>query len=99
MFAGGYGGNRIKCRIVHHDPVLGFGFGFGIRFGQTRMSAAIMPCTALCTVAGMPQQDAKIRLSCPAEGPRLLAMIAIRASLRHAQSDGVRVLLRRAQVQ
>ena len=32
MFAGGYGGNRIKCRIVHHDPVLGFGFDFGIRF-------------------------------------------------------------------
>jgi hypothetical protein len=39
MFAGGYGGNRIKCRIVHHDPVLGTAFGFalglglGIRFG------------------------------------------------------------------
>ena len=63
MFAGGYGGNRIKCRIVHHDPVLGFGFGFGIRFGGTRMSAAIMPGTALCTVAGMPQRGAKTELS------------------------------------
>jgi len=29
MFAGGYGGNRIKCRIVHHDPVLGLGIRFG----------------------------------------------------------------------
>jgi hypothetical protein len=27
MFAGGYG-NRIKCRIVHHDPVLGLGIRF-----------------------------------------------------------------------
>jgi hypothetical protein len=35
----GYGGNRIKCRIVHHDPVRGFGFDFGIRFGRTRMIA------------------------------------------------------------
>jgi hypothetical protein len=31
MFAGGYGGNRIKCRIAHHDPVLSFGLGLGIR--------------------------------------------------------------------
>jgi len=28
MFADGYGGNRMKCRIVHHDPVLSFGFDF-----------------------------------------------------------------------
>jgi hypothetical protein len=39
MFAGGHGGNRIKCRIVHHDPVRGFRFGFalglGIRFGMS----------------------------------------------------------------
>jgi hypothetical protein len=38
MFAGGYG-NRIKCRIVHHDPVLGldfaFALGLGIRFDMS----------------------------------------------------------------
>src|SRR5712691_2135180 len=83
MFAGGYGGNRIKYRIVHHDPVL----GLGIRFGRTRMSAAIMPRTALRTVAGMPQRGAKTELSTRCQvGAR--AMIAIGATLGHAQSDG-----------
>jgi hypothetical protein len=59
MFAGAYGGNRIKCRSVHHDPVL----AFGIRSGLATMSAAIMPRMTLRTVAGMPQRGAKTELS------------------------------------
>ncbi len=65
MFGGGYGGNRIKCRIVHHDPVLSFGFdfglGLGIHFGVSasrNLSRAAHP-----TVAGMPQGEAKTELS------------------------------------